>query len=115
MVRWDSPLISIPWDEEPPFEAIWDVVIKGEKKGPTPAVMQVSLSMMQPCQNRNEADIAACEASTKHPSHSHKYHFRHHNLPSRSYPGDADSRFLSYTFTTCLGSDGVANPTSAHA
>lgn len=42
MVRWDSPLISIPWDEDPPFEEIWNVVIKGEKKGPTAAVMQVS-------------------------------------------------------------------------
>lgn len=42
MVRWDSPLISIPWDEDPPLEEIWNIVIKGEKKGPTAAVMQVS-------------------------------------------------------------------------
>lgn len=42
MVRWDSPLITIPWDEDPPYEAIWDVVIKGEKKGPTAAVLAVS-------------------------------------------------------------------------
>jgi protein KTI12 len=43
MVRWDSPLITLPFDEEPPFEAIWNVVIKGEKKGPTAAVKAVSL------------------------------------------------------------------------
>jgi tRNA uridine 5-carbamoylmethylation protein Kti12 len=42
MVRWDSPLISIPWDEEPPYEEIWNVVMKGEKKGPTAATLQVS-------------------------------------------------------------------------
>jgi hypothetical protein len=41
MVRWDSPLISIPWDEEPPYEEIWNVVMKGEKKGPTAATLQV--------------------------------------------------------------------------
>lgn len=42
MVRWDSPLFTLPYDEEAPFEAIWDVVIKGEKKGPTAAVLAVS-------------------------------------------------------------------------
>ena len=42
MVRWDSPLISIPWDEEPPYEEIWNVVMKGEKKGPTAATLQVN-------------------------------------------------------------------------
>ena len=41
MVRWDSPLVTIPWDEEPPFDAIWEIVTKGEKKGPTAAVAQV--------------------------------------------------------------------------
>ena len=43
MVRWDSPLISIPWDEDPPYEEIWNVVMKGEKKGPTAATLQVRL------------------------------------------------------------------------
>ena len=42
MVRWDSPLISIPWDEDPPYEEIWNIVMKGEKKGPTAATLQVS-------------------------------------------------------------------------
>lgn len=42
MVRWDSPLISIPWDEEPPYEEIWNIVMKGEKKGPTAATLVVS-------------------------------------------------------------------------
>ncbi|WVR03463.1 hypothetical protein IAU60_000454 [Kwoniella sp. DSM 27419] len=40
MVRWDSPLFTLPWDEEPPFEAIWDAIIKGHKKPPTAAVLQ---------------------------------------------------------------------------
>jgi tRNA uridine 5-carbamoylmethylation protein Kti12 len=51
MVRWDSPLISIPWDEDPPFEDIWNVVMKGEKKGPTAATLQVSLLL--PCLARS--------------------------------------------------------------
>ncbi len=42
MVRWDSPLITIPWDEDPPFDEIWEVIIKGSKKPPTAAVATVS-------------------------------------------------------------------------
>ncbi|WVO14855.1 hypothetical protein L204_102494 [Cryptococcus depauperatus] len=40
MVRWDSPLFSLPWDEDPPFEDIWNAIIKGDKKPPTSAVLQ---------------------------------------------------------------------------
>lgn len=43
MVRWDSPLFTIPWDEDPPFEDIWNAIIKGDKKPPTSAVLQVSI------------------------------------------------------------------------
>lgn len=44
MVRWDSPLFTIPWDENPPFEDIWNAIIKGDKKPPTSAVLQVSIA-----------------------------------------------------------------------
>ncbi|WWC66893.1 uncharacterized protein I206_100800 [Kwoniella pini CBS 10737] len=40
MVRWDSPLFTIPWDEEPPFEEIWNAILKGDKKPPPAAVLQ---------------------------------------------------------------------------
>ncbi|WRT63655.1 uncharacterized protein IL334_000578 [Kwoniella shivajii] len=40
MVRWDSPLFTIPWDEEPPYEHIWDAIIKGDKRPPPAAVLQ---------------------------------------------------------------------------
>ncbi|WVQ80401.1 hypothetical protein IAT38_002506 [Cryptococcus sp. DSM 104549] len=40
MVRWDSPLFTLPWDDEPPFEDIWNAIIKGDKKPPTSAVLQ---------------------------------------------------------------------------
>lgn len=42
MVRWDSPLFTVPWDEDPPFEDIWNAIIKGDKKPPTSAVLQRS-------------------------------------------------------------------------
>jgi protein KTI12 len=55
MVRWDSPLISIPWDEEPPYDEIWNVVMKGEKKGPTAATLQVRLlSLCLGCKRRGK-------------------------------------------------------------
>lgn len=41
MVRWDSPLFTIPWDEEPPFSAIWDSITTGAKAPPTAAVAVV--------------------------------------------------------------------------
>ncbi|KAK6905148.1 protein KTI12 [Kwoniella mangroviensis CBS 10435] len=40
MVRWDSPLFTIPWDEQPPFEDIWNAILKGDKKPPPAAVLQ---------------------------------------------------------------------------
>ncbi|OCF36093.1 protein KTI12 [Kwoniella heveanensis BCC8398] len=40
MVRWDSPLFTIPWDEESPYENIWNAIIKGDKKPPPAAVLQ---------------------------------------------------------------------------
>ncbi|TYJ56719.1 hypothetical protein B9479_002489 [Cryptococcus floricola] len=42
MVRWDSPLFTIPWDENPPYEDLWNAIIKGDKKPPTSAVLQRS-------------------------------------------------------------------------
>lgn len=40
MVRWDSPLFTVAWDEAMPFEAIWGAVMKGEKRPPNQAVNQ---------------------------------------------------------------------------
>ena len=34
MTRWDSPLFTVPYDDEtPPFEAIWEAMIGNEGKG----------------------------------------------------------------------------------
>jgi protein KTI12 len=41
MVRWDSPLFTIAWDEEPPYDAIWESITKGAKAPPTAAVKMV--------------------------------------------------------------------------
>lgn len=33
MTRWDSPLFTVPYDDEtPPFEAIWEAMIGSEGK-----------------------------------------------------------------------------------
>jgi len=42
MVRWDSPLITVAWDEPYPLDAIWEAATTGGKKGPTAAVRPVS-------------------------------------------------------------------------
>ncbi|TFY62553.1 hypothetical protein EVG20_g6662 [Dentipellis fragilis] len=34
MVRWDSPLITILWEDEPPLEQIWKAVTEGNVKPP---------------------------------------------------------------------------------
>lgn len=41
MVRWDSPLFTIAYDEEPPYDAIWESITKGAKAPPTAAVKMV--------------------------------------------------------------------------
>ena len=34
MTRWDSPLFTVPWnDETPPFEEIWEAMIGSDGKG----------------------------------------------------------------------------------
>jgi len=36
MTRWDSPLFTVPFDDEmPPFEAIWETMIGSEGKAKT--------------------------------------------------------------------------------
>jgi len=42
MVRWDSPLFTIPFDEDMPMEEIWTTITTGFKKPPTAAVAVVS-------------------------------------------------------------------------
>ncbi|ORY34343.1 chromatin associated protein KTI12 [Naematelia encephala] len=41
MVRWDSPLFTLPFDEDAPYDDIWNVITKGEKKPPPAAVVQI--------------------------------------------------------------------------
>lgn len=112
MVRWDSPLISIPWDEDPPLEAIWDVVIKGEKKGPTAAVMQVG-DPSRHCFSRVLAHMAARQTSPKYASHTHQHHLGHHHFLARPRPSYAYCRFLPDTLTTGTESDWLACPPPA--
>jgi len=42
MVRWDSPLFTIPWDEQVPVDDIWKAIISGEKRPPNQAVAVLS-------------------------------------------------------------------------
>ncbi|BEJ02508.1 hypothetical protein CcaverHIS631_0703030 [Cutaneotrichosporon cavernicola] len=42
MVRWDSPLFTIPWDEDLPGEEIWAAIRTGVKRPPNQAVNQRS-------------------------------------------------------------------------
>jgi protein KTI12 len=42
MVRWDSPLFTVPWDEELPVEDIWKTIMLGEKKPPNAAVQALA-------------------------------------------------------------------------
>ena len=43
MVRWDSPLFTVPWDEALPGDEIWKAVTEGNKKPPNAAVQAVSV------------------------------------------------------------------------
>lgn len=38
MVRWDSPLFTLPWDEDAPLEDVWVAVTKGYIKPANSAV-----------------------------------------------------------------------------
>ncbi|CAD6583746.1 MAG: hypothetical protein TREMPRED_003644 [Tremellales sp. Tagirdzhanova-0007] len=38
MVRWDSPLFTIPWDDGLPFDVIWQSIMSGTKRPPTASV-----------------------------------------------------------------------------
>ena len=44
MVRWDSPLFTVPWDEEDiPAEEIWQAITKGDLKPANAGTRAVSL------------------------------------------------------------------------
>lgn len=48
MVRWDSPLITVPWiDEDIPAEEIWKAVIEGNVKPPNAGTQAVRLHPVQ--------------------------------------------------------------------
>lgn len=44
MVRWDSPLITVPWtDEDVPADDIWKAVTEGNVKPPNAGTQAVSI------------------------------------------------------------------------
>ena len=54
MVRWDSPLITIPWsDEDIPKEQIWLAVTEGAVKTPNAGTTAVSISVNSPYSTAN--------------------------------------------------------------
>ena len=119
MVRWDSPLISIPWDEDPPFEEIWNVVMKGAKKGPTAATLQVSTvwanaldtdpsALLGP----NRAKDIALKTTSQRPTHPNKHNINNNILPPDPPPNYANSIHIPHPLTPSPIKSG---PTSAHA
>ena len=50
MVRWDSPLFTVPWtDDDVPGAQIWDAVTKGGVKAPNVGTQAVSTAAMVLC------------------------------------------------------------------
>ena len=48
MTRWDSPLFTVPYDDEkPPFEDIWEVLIGSEGKAKTVRPNQATVAVRQ--------------------------------------------------------------------
>lgn len=45
MVRWDSPLITVLWEDEVPTDQIWKAVIEGNVKPPNAGTQAVCLSL----------------------------------------------------------------------
>jgi hypothetical protein len=44
MVRWDSPLFTVPWtDDDVPGEYIWNAVTKGDVKAPNVGTQAVRM------------------------------------------------------------------------
>ena len=43
MVQWDSPLFTVPWDEDIPAEDIWQAITKGDLKPANAGTRAVSL------------------------------------------------------------------------
>lgn len=116
MVRWDSPLISIPWDEDPPYEEIWNVVMKGAKKGPTAATLQVS--SLSDCHYGLESCrvgaslMSALKTTAKRPAHPNKHNINNNFLPPDPSPNHANSIHIPHPLTSSPIRSG---PTSAHA
>lgn len=45
MVRWDSPLFTVPWTEDqPPLEEIWQAVTAGTLKPPNAGTSSVRIN-----------------------------------------------------------------------
>lgn len=116
MVRWDSPLISIPWDEDPPYEEIWNVVMKGAKKGPTAATLQVS--SLSGCHYGLERFrvgawlMPALKTTSKRPTHPNKHNINNNIIPSKPPSNYANSIHIPSPLTSSPIRSG---PTFAHA
>jgi protein KTI12 len=114
MVRWDSPLISIPWDEDPPYEEIWNVVMKGAKKGPTAATLQVSAFMLpRPLDLGIRVKLmSAVKTTSKRPTHSHQYNINDNILSPHPPSNSPNSIHIPNPFATSIIR---SDPTSPNA
>ncbi len=60
MTRWDSPLFTVPFDDEaPPFEAIWDAMVGSDGKVKTikPNLATVAVTRMDSTNDQCIAEI----------------------------------------------------------
>lgn len=52
MTRWDSPLFTVPYDDEkPPFDDIWEVLVGSEGKAKTVKPNQATVTV---CEHREQ-------------------------------------------------------------
>ncbi|RSH90674.1 hypothetical protein EHS25_001279 [Saitozyma podzolica] len=70
MVRWDSPLFTIAWDEEPPYDAIWESITKGAKAPPTAAVKMAAKPPLNTLQVLSNTTSLIVSSLLSHLSHS---------------------------------------------
>ena len=61
MTRWDSPLFTVPFDDEqPPYDAIWEAMVGSDGKAkvvkPNQATVLVQLSNLHPQSARTNSE-----------------------------------------------------------
>ena len=82
MVRWDSPLFTVPWtDESPPNEGIWKAITEGLVKPPNVGTQSVGrrLGIVVP----QLSFISGTEGALRHAPHPRA----HRNGDSLDYYG----------------------------